>query len=71
MTVNKYITLFFLFSLVQCKTTCKGCKNSLGQEEVCCLLAGTICEERTWDATYCCVRHVRFWPQQYSKSMMF
>lgn len=46
---------FILFSLVQSKATCQRPKNSVGQEEVCCLLAGAVCEEGTRNAAYCCV----------------
>lgn len=68
-SINDRIGCFVLFSLVQSKATCQRRKNSVGQEEVCRLLAGAICKEGTWNAAYCCVWHGRVWHQQHSKSL--
>lgn len=65
---NNTIGCFILNSLVQSKATCQRPENSVGQEEVCCLLAWTVCKEGTWNAAYCCVWHGRVWHRQYSKS---
>lgn len=54
-SINDIIGCFILFSLVQSKATCQRPQNSVGQEEVCCLLAGEVCKEGTWNAAYCCV----------------
>lgn len=68
-SINDPIGCFVLFSLVQSKATFQRPKNSVGQEEVCRLLAGAICKEGTWNAAYCCVWHGRVWHRQHSKSL--
>lgn len=72
-TINIFViskSLLAVFSLVQSKTTHQRCKNNDGQEEVCRLLAGAVCKERTRDATHCCIWHGRVWPRQHSKCTM-